>query len=95
MRAVCRWLTRYPSNVDTGSRIRLGFVSSFFHTHTLMQLFLGVIEGLPRSRYEIIIFDISARPDDDITRRVRSAASMYVTSRPKAYVVRVDAASMH
>ena len=63
---------------DSNSRIRIGFISSFFHTHTLMQLFLGVIENLPRSQFEVIALDISARPADAVTRRVKRAASQYV-----------------
>eukprot|EP00750_Incisomonas_marina_P027365 INCI6182.2.p1 GENE.INCI6182.2~~INCI6182.2.p1 ORF type:complete len:1195 (+),score=194.46 INCI6182.2:198-3782(+) len=59
-------------------RIRVGFVSSFFHTHTLMQLFLGVIEGLDPAVFEVIVLDISSRPADAVTERVRRAASKYV-----------------
>ena len=58
-------------------RIRVGFVSSFFHTHTLMQLFLGVIEGLDPAVFEVIVLDISSRPADAVTERVRRAASKY------------------
>lgn len=59
----------------SGGRIRVGFVSSFFHTHTLMQLFLGVIEGLDPAVFEVVVLDISSRPADAVTERVRRAAS--------------------
>ncbi len=73
----------YPASIaerasDPRARVRVGFLSSFFRTHTLMQLFLRVIEGLPRNRFEVVILDLASGNEDATTARVRAAAAAYV-----------------
>ena len=38
---------------------RVGFVSSFFHTHTISMLNKNLIEGLPKVRFDVFIFSFS------------------------------------
>ncbi len=47
-----------------GGRIRIGFVSAFFHGHTIARLNAGLIQGLPRDRFEVILYTLSDVQDD-------------------------------
>jgi len=38
---------------------RVGFVSSFFHEHTISKLNKGLINGLPKARFDVSIFSFS------------------------------------
>lgn len=60
-----------------GGRIRLGVVSSFFRDHTIGKLNIGLVEKLPRDRFEVTLFAVPARTDA-LTRRYRAAADRYV-----------------
>ena len=42
---------------------RVGFVSSFFHEHTMSKLNKGLINGLPKARFEVIVFSFSEVED--------------------------------
>lgn len=58
-------------------RIKVGFVSAHFHQHTIGQLFAGVIEQLPRDRFEVVLF-LVPRGDDPLRRRLLKAADKAV-----------------
>jgi predicted O-linked N-acetylglucosamine transferase (SPINDLY family) len=50
---------------EAGQRIKVGFVSSFFReTHTVGRLFKGLIAGLPRERFEVVLFPVGTRFSD-------------------------------
>jgi len=42
-----------------GGAPRIGFVSSFFHEHTIAKLNHGLMTGLPKSRFEVQVFSFS------------------------------------
>ena len=42
-----------------GEKYKIGFVSKFFFNHTIQRLNKGLIFGLPRDRFEIIIYSLS------------------------------------
>ena len=42
-----------------GGAPRVGFISSFFHEHTITKLNINLINGLPKSRIEVVIFSFS------------------------------------
>ena len=60
-----------------GRRIRVGFVSTFLHQHTIGNLMTGLIEGLDRERIEVVA-GLFPQPDDELSRRVRAAAASVV-----------------
>jgi protein O-GlcNAc transferase len=47
-----------------GGTPRVGFVSSFFHEHTIAKLSKGLINGLPKARFDVSIFSFSETEDD-------------------------------
>ena len=51
----------------------MGFISRCLRDHTIGHLNLGLIEGLPRDKFEIVLFRLSG-PDDPIAQRYAAAA---------------------
>jgi hypothetical protein len=47
-----------------GGKIRVGFVSAYFRRHSVCKLFCGVIRGLPRDVFDVVIFSSTHRKDD-------------------------------
>lgn len=73
---VCRSL--YPARTlcdrkpfASGSRLRIGFVSSYFHDHSVARTTFGFSKDLPRKHFEVHVFAIAPRADDwaDAIRR--------------------------
>jgi len=66
---VCPFLTFEAPHVRSwmagleGGIPRIGFVSSFFHTHTISLLNKSLINGLPKARFEVFIFSFSEVED--------------------------------
>ena len=61
---------------DTG-RIRIGFVSHYFFSHSVGRLSRGLIENLPRDRFEVTVYALENR-SDTLADAIRSAADHYV-----------------
>jgi predicted O-linked N-acetylglucosamine transferase (SPINDLY family) len=59
-------------------RIRIGFISRFFAAHSIFSTSIGLIEKLPRDRFEVIALRITPSRDDASTARVRAAADRTV-----------------
>jgi predicted O-linked N-acetylglucosamine transferase (SPINDLY family) len=66
---------------DHGGRLRIGYLSSDFHSHATSQLLVQVLEAHDRGRFEVFV--LSAGPDDGsaLRRRVQSAAEHFVELR--------------
>ena len=62
-------------------RIRVGFVSSFFHEHTIGKLNLGFVQKLPRERFEVSVFSVPG-PNDRVNALYRGYADRFVTLSP-------------
>jgi predicted O-linked N-acetylglucosamine transferase (SPINDLY family) len=60
-----------------GKRIRVGVVSSFFYDHTIGKLNIGLVEKLPRDRFEVTLFAVPAKTDA-LIQRYRNAADRFV-----------------
>jgi predicted O-linked N-acetylglucosamine transferase (SPINDLY family) len=60
-----------------GGKPRIGFVSSFFHDHTITMLNKNLIFGLPKARFEVFIFSFS-RVEDAVAKNLRSSAQNFV-----------------
>jgi len=56
-----------------GARLRIGFVSDYFHGHTIAMLNEGLIERLSRERFEVTLF-MTPGPEDDLRRHLRVVA---------------------
>jgi protein O-GlcNAc transferase len=82
--ALCRKqipaLQYQPANLSTlpvaGRRIRVGFISTYFHHHTIGKLFHGIISSLDKSVFEVCVFAIL--PENDfMAEKIRAAADFY------------------
>jgi predicted O-linked N-acetylglucosamine transferase (SPINDLY family) len=60
-----------------GGRIRIGFVSRYFYSHSIGRLNRGAITHLPRDRFEVTVFALDSR-SDPVADAIRGAADQYV-----------------
>jgi predicted O-linked N-acetylglucosamine transferase (SPINDLY family) len=56
--------TRAMRERGARSRLRVGFVSPFFHNHSIGRLYSGLLRELSRSRFETFVFAIDAPRDE-------------------------------
>jgi predicted O-linked N-acetylglucosamine transferase (SPINDLY family) len=61
-----------------GSKIRIGFVSTHFHTHSVGRVTFGLIRDLPRDRFDVHVFAIAPRADD-WAETIRRSADHYAS----------------
>jgi predicted O-linked N-acetylglucosamine transferase (SPINDLY family) len=66
-----------PVPSPAGRSIRVGFVSGFFHTHTIGEVNLGFIRNLSRSVCQVLLFPFPG-PDDPLARLIRKSADKVV-----------------
>ncbi len=57
---------------DTG-KIRVGFLSAYFRSHTIGKLNIGFIEKLARDVFEVVVFQYPGK-EDELSRRIEVAA---------------------
>lgn len=57
-----------------GRRLRVGFVSTFFGEHSVGRAMVGLIERLPKERFEVFVNFLSGRGDDALAQRIAAAA---------------------
>ena len=84
-RKICRACRKhYPARTTLGrklfshgARLRIGFVSSFFHSHSVGRTTFGLIRDLPRERFDVHVFAIAPR-NDGTAQAIRAAADKYV-----------------
>jgi len=62
---------------NSGEPLRIGFVSSFFHMHTIGEVNLGIIKNLSREVCRTILFPLPG-PDDAIAQFIRQSADQVV-----------------
>lgn len=77
----CRAPRAGASASAAGRRIRVGFVSSFFHEHTIGKLNLGLVQKLPRERFEVAVFSVPG-PNDRVNALYRGYADRFVELSP-------------
>lgn len=58
-------------------RLRVGFLSKFLRNHTIGKLYAGVIETLPRDRFEVVVLR-PAGPVDSLSQRIEASADRVV-----------------
>ena len=62
-------------------RRRIGFVSTYFHRHSVGRAFLGFVTGIDRARFEVSVFSCACLPPvppDDLSVRFEAAAEHFV-----------------
>ncbi len=74
----------YPTETEcrrkpfaSGKRLRIGFISTYFHEHSVAKTMYGFVRDLPRESFEVQVFAIAPR-GDAWSERVRAAADRYV-----------------
>jgi protein O-GlcNAc transferase len=75
-------------------KIRIGFISRFFASHSIYSTSIGLIEKLSRERFEVIVLRITPSRDDASTARIRAAADRAVDLDPDIYRARDQIASL-
>jgi uncharacterized protein (TIGR03032 family) len=61
-----------------GKRPRVGFLSAHFCNHTIGRLNVGMIERLPKDKFEVVVIALRHH-QDDFTQRFQQAADQYVS----------------
>lgn len=56
-----------------GAKLRIGFVSTFFHSHSVGRTTYGLIRDLPRDRFDVHVFAITPH-EDAMAQAIRAAA---------------------
>jgi predicted O-linked N-acetylglucosamine transferase (SPINDLY family) len=92
----------YPARAECarklvrGRRLRIGFVSTFFHHHSVGRTTIGLIRDLPRADFDVYVFAVAPRPNDDWADAIRGAADHYVSLPAALEQVRetIDAAQL-
>jgi len=75
-------------------KIRIGFISRFFASHSIYSTSIGLIEMLSRDRFEVIVLRIMPSRDDASTARIRAAADRTMVLDPDIYRARDQIASL-
>jgi len=75
-------------------RIRIGFISRFFASHSIFSTSIGLIEKLSRERFEAVVLRITPSRNDEATARVRAAADRTVDLDPDIYRARAQIAAL-
>ncbi len=80
---VCR--SMYPARTECarrpfspGRRLRIGFVSTYFHAHSVGRTTFGLIRDLPRDRFDVHVFAIAPQADD-LAEAIRKSADHYAS----------------
>lgn len=76
-RAVYRTETECRRDLfSSGKRLRIGFISTYFHEHSVAKTMYGFVRDLPRESFEVHVFAI-APGGDAWNARIRAAADKY------------------
>lgn len=65
-----------PSMPDTSRKLRIGFISADFRTHSVAFFIEPLLEHLPRDRFEVVAFHTNPR-SDDVTRRIKTRVDVW------------------
>jgi protein O-GlcNAc transferase len=84
----CRAPKRKPG------KIRIGFISRFFASHSIFSTSIGLIEHFSRDRFEVIALRLTPSRDDACTARIRAAADSTVDLDPEIYRAREQIAAL-
>lgn len=82
------------AGVRRPGRIRVGFISRYFWTHSISSTSRGLIDKLSRERFEVYALRIMPSRDDEATARIRASADHTVTLDPEIYRARDQIAAL-
>src|SRR5439155_428498 len=60
------------------SKIRIGFLSAFFRTHTIGHLMRGLVAQLSRSDFDVTVFTVNRGKEDEISAFFRQHSDNFV-----------------
>ena len=66
------------SRAEATRRLRVGFLSYDFREHPVSQLIVELLEGLDRSRFEVLLYSTGPEDHSDMRQRVAAAADGFV-----------------
>ena len=70
------WLTAANSSAP---RHRIGFLSAYFYNHSNARAFEGLIGGLDRDRFELVLLPLEGTPTDAFCRELQARCDRVVT----------------
>jgi predicted O-linked N-acetylglucosamine transferase (SPINDLY family) len=63
-----------------GGRRRIGFASFYFYEHSVGRVIRGLVERLPRERFEVVVVFLGGQADDPLARDMAAAADEVVAT---------------
>jgi protein O-GlcNAc transferase len=60
-----------------GHRLRIGFLSAYFHNHTIGKLMRGIIEHFSRDHFEVVVFRLPGKKDH-MSDAIENASDRFV-----------------
>jgi len=82
MARLAKWKAGEPVSPRKSGKIKIGFSSMFFKTHASGKMIQGIIAGLDRARFEVVVFCIKERMSDPysgvVADRIRNRADTYI-----------------
>ncbi|KAH8073366.1 protein N-acetylglucosaminyltransferase [Aureococcus anophagefferens] len=72
------WRAPFLDAPRAPGKLRVGFLSAFFFTHSVGLLTAGVVETLDRSRFTVAVLHVAGEPEDELTAKLRGAADLDV-----------------
>ncbi len=77
----------------SAAKLRIGFISHFFHNHSVGRHYGGLIRHLARDRFQVVLLRFPGS-DDDVARSLEEAADEAVTLPPDLAQAREQIASL-
>jgi tetratricopeptide (TPR) repeat protein len=71
-----------PAAPRPAGRIRIGFLSGFFHAHSNANAFEGLIRHIDRSQFEVVLIHLHSTPRDGVSRRLEGYCQRVVVLPP-------------
>lgn len=62
----------------SGGRRRIGFASFYFYEHSVGRVIRGLVEHLPRDRFEVVVVFLGGQADDALARAMAQAADQVI-----------------
>jgi uncharacterized protein (TIGR03032 family) len=77
----------------SGDKIRVGFISRHFRNHTIGRLNLGIVEKLPRDRFDVTVISVG-RYDDMLAARFKAGADHHLELPTNLQAIRQQVAAL-
>jgi predicted O-linked N-acetylglucosamine transferase (SPINDLY family) len=67
-----------PRQAGFDPRIRVGFLSAYFNSHTIGKLVRGLIANLSRDEFRVVVLSLGPQSDDEVARFIREHADEHL-----------------